>query len=645
MAPRSRLRILLFGHDKESSERATRRYLEDINSASCLSHLDKALDQLLHGIKDVQKVFSNYATTNPSGKRVWNRESFARYINARLPENPVVTTCVPLLWSTFCIGAYFPFSVPSNEPEIDVKAFRRAFAFIVLRGYELLGAKSNGQPSPRSSEKFYTDKVPRLARIIFRSLSTPWPQSETQSQGSFQLQDIKDTITFTQPIIIEDMRFGRASVADEEFEAAAYRLLLADHKQLIAKGSSIAVSKADLQILIRLFLLQHAEDRRWRAGLSYYDLYQRSGDIMFSHLIISPDEVSRASELASAFLAYQFPGDDDYVTVEQFKACCSECPLFIFSFFQLWATIFILPTAPQAPRAKDKSTLLISTTNILSFLNAAHFHSRGSANDRFHQNEYLFQLDLQASTLAVNLAATPELSVEKLHKIIAALDWFHVMLIRGKHLKAKGKSSSRLIVAFTSPPEMRMWRPEGKFSMEYTWRTSMVQLEPDIAVADSGGMNASVVGEVLELRSHGGAGKEDTRGAHSGFQLHGHDEAQIPSAFEQDGLHQLANADILDQARHHQQSPYYSPLDIDRRVSDDGKIGSSNEVVSLASHFAFTTLDVILSRRGDRNTLSSVHVSLAFLWCLLTAWLTCKRTFPRNGSPRISTHINTCYTY
>jgi hypothetical protein len=325
MAPRNLLLRLLLGHDKESSERATRRYLEDINSASCLIHLDKALDQLLDGIKDVEKIFSNYATTNHSGKHVWNRDSFARYINARLPENPAVTTCVPLLWCTFSTGAYFPFSAPSNEPEIDVKAFRRAFAFIVSRGYELLGAKSNGQPFPISREKFHTDKVPRLARIFFRSLSTPWPQSGTQSQESLQIQDIKDTIAFTQPIIVEDMRFGRASVVDEEFEAAAYRLLLADHKQSIVKRSSIAVNKADLQILIRLFLLQRAENRRWRAGLSYHDSYQRSGDIMFSHLIIGPDEASRASELASAFLAYQVPGSDDYVTWEQFKACFLEC--------------------------------------------------------------------------------------------------------------------------------------------------------------------------------------------------------------------------------------------------------------------------------------------------------------------------------
>lgn len=328
MTRRNRLLTLLFGHSKASAEGATRRYLEDINSASCLNHLDKALNQLLDGIKDVEKIFSNYATTNTSGKRVWNRDSFAGYINVRLPENPAVTTCVPLLWCIFSIGAYFPFSAPSNEPEIDVKAFRRAFAFIVSRGYELLGANSNGQPFYTITEKFYTDKVPRLTRIIFRSLSTPWPQSGTQSQDleeSLQLQDIKDTIAFTQPIINENMHHGRATVADGEFEAAAYRLLLADHKGSTVRVSSIAISKADLQTLLQLLLLQRAEDRRWGAGLSFHDMYQRSGDIMFSRLISGPDEVSRASELASAFLAYQFPGGDDYVAWEQFKAFCSEC--------------------------------------------------------------------------------------------------------------------------------------------------------------------------------------------------------------------------------------------------------------------------------------------------------------------------------
>ncbi|KAJ5966675.1 hypothetical protein N7501_002923 [Penicillium viridicatum] len=485
--------IFQISHSKASAERATRRYLEDINSASCLIHLDKALGQLLDGVKDAEKTFSNYATTDPSGKLMWNRDSFARYIDARLPENPTVAICVPLLWCTFSIGAFLG-TVKRTRNRYQSEPSQMAGLF------------------PQSQKGFTPIKVPRLARIVFRSLSTPWPQSGTQSQDPqelLQLQDIKDTIAFTQPIINEDIRYGRATVADGEFEAAAYRLLLADSKQLTVRGSCIAVSKADLQILIQLFLLQRVEDRRWRAGLSYRNMYQRSGDIMFSRLISDPDEVSRASELVSAFLAYQFPGTDDYMTWEQFKAFCLEVPSFIFSFFQLWATIFTPTTVPQALRDKGKSSLLIGTTNILSFLNVGHFLSGKLPDYRFRQNESLFQLDLQAFTLVANLATTPELSVGKLHNIIAAQDWFHVMLIRGEDLKVEGRSSSRLIVAFTSPPEKEMWRPERKRSMQYFWRTSVIQFEPDLAVADSGGMSASVMGEVLKLRSHGG-GEEDT---------------------------------------------------------------------------------------------------------------------------------------
>ncbi|PYI25554.1 hypothetical protein BP00DRAFT_431133 [Aspergillus indologenus CBS 114.80] len=106
--------IFQISHSTASAERAMRRYLEDLDSASCLDHLNKALDRLLDGIKDVEKTFLNYAATDLRGKRLWNRDSFARYINARLPESPAVADCVPLLWCTFSTGAYCPFSAPSN---------------------------------------------------------------------------------------------------------------------------------------------------------------------------------------------------------------------------------------------------------------------------------------------------------------------------------------------------------------------------------------------------------------------------------------------------------------------------------------------------------------------------------------------------
>ena len=89
---------------------------------------------------------------------------------------------------------------------------------------------------------------------------------------------------------------------------------------------------------------------------------------------------------------------------------------------------------------------------------------------RFHDNELQLQLDLQASTLVVDLAATPELTETELHETITAKDWFHLLLIRGEDLKDKarvGGSTSRLIAAFLSPPGKEMWREEGKRQVRY----------------------------------------------------------------------------------------------------------------------------------------------------------------------------------
>jgi hypothetical protein len=337
MDKRDRLRTLLNWHNKESSERATRRYLGTVSSVTCMNNLDKALGQRLDNVDDVEKIFSKYATTNSSGIRVWNRDSFARHIKARLPEIPAVTTCVTLLWRIFYAGAYFPFlastTVPdqvsshSNQPEVDLKAFKRAFAFLVLRGYELLGTRSDGNPFPRTRERC-TDNVPRLARIIFKSLSTPSPQTVSQSdvpQESLQLQDVKDTIAFTQPVISASIYRGLPWVPDEEFEPAAHRLLLADHELSVVAKTSCVVSKAGLKSLVQLFLLQHIEDRRWRNGLPWSSRYQRSGDIQFSHFIPGPEEASRASQFASAFLVFQFEGSEESVTWNEFKGWCSEC--------------------------------------------------------------------------------------------------------------------------------------------------------------------------------------------------------------------------------------------------------------------------------------------------------------------------------
>jgi hypothetical protein len=63
------------------------------------------------------------------------------------------------------------------------------------------------------------------------------------------------------------------------------------------------------------------------------------------------------------------------------------------------------------------------------------------------------QLGLQAATLIANFAATPDLKVEEFHSAIVQRSRSHTALIWGEDLDAEKKSSSRLIVAFTSPPE------------------------------------------------------------------------------------------------------------------------------------------------------------------------------------------------
>ncbi|OKL63935.1 hypothetical protein UA08_00288 [Talaromyces atroroseus] len=92
----------------------------------------------------------------------------------------------------------------------------------------------------------------------------------------------------------------------------------------------------------------------------------------------------------------------------------------------------------------------------------------------------------------------------------------------------------------------------------------------------------------------------------------GHDDAIIPSMFN--GLSQ--RSEMLDKAyKYWQENTACIQTDIACRTTHDQTISNSRQAASFASHFAFTTLDIILERLGDNNTLPCVHVSLAFLWC------------------------------
>lgn len=104
---------------------------------------------------------------------------------------------------------------------------------------------------------------------------------------------------------------------------------------------------------------------------------------------------------------------------------------------------------------------------------------------------------------------------------------------------------------------------------------------------------------------------------------YGHDDAELPLLFKEETLKamlsQKSRLGIFNEASRYWANPACDQTGIECRDFDstvDQKFGDSRQVASLASHFAFTTLDIILQRVGDKNTLPCIHISLAFLWCL-----------------------------
>ncbi|KAL5118603.1 hypothetical protein ACEQ8H_003454 [Pleosporales sp. CAS-2024a] len=489
------------------NRKKTRKYLSEVDPSSCLKLLNKALNQHLGETKDVSSNFKFHAQTDRNGRHVWKLEDFARFLQTRgLAENATVAASIPVLWCAFSTAAYFPFSLQSFDLAIDIDGFKRALAFLAMRGYGLFGTRSDGSfLDPRGGGDTVDNRKTRLARVMFRSLSIPWSQSHMRSPAShaaLQLRDIRDAIYFTQPITNDQMTFIVPQVTDEEWEAASYRVLLVDHGQFKSIERPVLVNKADLEKMFQLILLQAIEDRAWTASLDSHSS-QHCGEVMYSHFSSDTYQVLRATEVASALMVHEFPGREDYVTWEQFKTCCEERPYFLFALFQLWATLFTSNPHGQAVQAEKMTTLPISVANALSYLNVAHMASGFGLNNRYHTNELGMQLDFRAAPLMASTTSTPELKPEELHRLSAQPHTFYIVLIRGEQFDLEGKSVTRVIVALLSPPEEEMWRPiPEKSFVQYTWQTSVIQLEPCIAMAGRRGLSASIEGGELILRSH-----------------------------------------------------------------------------------------------------------------------------------------------
>lgn len=88
-----------------------------------------------------------------------------------------------------------------------------------------------------------------------------------------------------------------------------------------------------------------------------------------------------------------------------------------------------------------------------------------------------------------------------------------MLLIWGEDLEPKEPAAgerSRLIAAFLSPQENELWRHEGERLVGYVWRSSAVQLQSDLAIANHGGMSVHVGFGAPESRLDGTAVEQST---------------------------------------------------------------------------------------------------------------------------------------
>lgn len=334
------------GRKSKQAEHTTRQYLQDVTTASCLEDLSTCLKPMLNIDDSIDKVFERFASNDDVP--VWREGNFTKYFEAKFGEHATLVTSVGTLWHVFLSAAYFPFSPEqvghesSDSRCIGHEAFIRAYSLLVLRGFELIGNKQDGNSLSwnRAKDRSYAEKTPRLARIIcscLRGRSAP---------DDNQLQDVKDVLGLTQPVTWSAHPFAPSAVTEDDFDTTAKRLLQGSSGEKVVTERSGSVSKAQLQNLVQMLLLVRLEDEILRKGVGD-DLYirstssgaevntkrkrgdeflttiERTGDTRVAGLVLSEAEIDQAADMALAVTDSFFSADDSILN-ERFEDFCKD---------------------------------------------------------------------------------------------------------------------------------------------------------------------------------------------------------------------------------------------------------------------------------------------------------------------------------
>nr|POE60994.1 hypothetical protein CFP56_64703 [Quercus suber] len=317
-------------------------YLQAVTAPAVLTGVDDVLSPLLEsGVIPVDQLFEQYAIRDADHDCFWQKTTFDRFAAEKFGDHEILTSYSSVLWHMFCGAANYPFaatasltsmpdSISEEDVRLDLQAFRRACALLVLRGWELFPSDDDRDGSRQygPSERASSDKVSQLARAIFKcmSVSISRPRSEpSMEQDTWEVEIIRNTLIFVHPRRpeapnIRGATFKPASFV-EHFDSAAKRLLQdGDVQSDTTSTTASLIAMDDLRQIMHLLLLVRQGDKVWRTGRAS----QQTSDVCHAQLDLSNVEITQASCLAANMLTRDFRSSAEYVPLEQFTKWASE---------------------------------------------------------------------------------------------------------------------------------------------------------------------------------------------------------------------------------------------------------------------------------------------------------------------------------
>ncbi|KAH7407341.1 hypothetical protein BKA64DRAFT_412779 [Cadophora sp. MPI-SDFR-AT-0126] len=492
------------------SERALQEYNENLTRPALSTDLVDALGRLNDDQRNnhPRQIFQQHAIANDDGVLQWDEQCFKKWIMTS--ERPVaLCSFVPTLWRAFVYFAGYPWieDTPtgaeqpvSHHRHIDEYGFVLAYNLLPLRGVELLGYIENS----------WAAKYPRLKSLMFNSLGTLNTGEKEYSERlncasriEILENQLVDAIIFTRPEPYISLVSHR-----EDVKQVAKRLALT--APCHESGSSLALSRTDIQTLLQLILLLRIDSAPWRPGLIRYMDVKRRGDIERPFFVHGGGkEVFYSASLAQALIQHGL-GEAQFVPWTFFHSFCSTYPNILLRFYELWTSI-CLDNPLESPATEHDHLLPNSIVQSLSLIGPATFDCPPPGGPPSNEDVRQLQLDMQNAMQVFSSTSTLALDLGTLVERLNNAELFHILVAdttgeQNEEASAGSGStntSEGLFTFFTSTAGKEIMCEGTPQCPTYTWRYGFVQLLPQISTSPTGGLTAGFLDDTtLELFPH-----------------------------------------------------------------------------------------------------------------------------------------------